>query len=587
MEGDFKQHSDPVFQGASNADVSLETSCQPQPQLDVKGTLSSDGEIIDLKLEDAIGKNDEGADGINRRSKGHSENLEAVLDDALLPETFWATKDATAMSNTALMGKKVCFEDFSQTETPKRGHREKKNDYMSTILNEENAQEGSVLHQSSAQTLQDFHYQTSPFRNNGRKQVTTKSNDHQVELMYESNGNERECKKGEVPGESRVIKEGSEVEGALEKNDLFEEWEIKAPGSRIPFVMPPMYGFCQGGNCTQRVNCLSQHPDVNDEANYQMIEIPEFKPSRIRSRIEIPGQRPEHGRGYYQTIWPTNSPPCDAHLLDKSLELPPVLLSHRYTPQIDKHTPAVEEQLDQESPEFRKKPKSTIPDTKRQERKTHTKIVYQLPGSEEEYSNIKFCRHKMTKDGIQVQPMKKETTIQDSVDGLLSAVEGQLPLVYHESLEFRQQPKRSGVANEFFGDPQAAARLFIGPATSNPRLSNFTNLYESDSVYEIESGFLTHECHGESLDDPELDDIISQYNENEFLLTMKWAKPADSDLFPFPFHGINNDFGKETDEMNLGLLEGGLEHTSTTPAQRNTKIKDLNALPLELTKENI
>ncbi|KAK0059279.1 zinc finger CCCH domain-containing protein 18 [Biomphalaria pfeifferi] len=61
---------------------------QPQPQLDVKGTLSSDGEIIELKLKDAIEKSDEGADGINRRSKGHSENLEAVLDDALLPETF-------------------------------------------------------------------------------------------------------------------------------------------------------------------------------------------------------------------------------------------------------------------------------------------------------------------------------------------------------------------------------------------------------------------------------------------------------------------------------------------------------------------
>ncbi|XP_055891236.1 zinc finger CCCH domain-containing protein 18-like isoform X1 [Biomphalaria glabrata] len=465
LEGDSNKNSDHVFQEATNEDVSLDTSCQAQPLVandDTRGTLSSDDrEIIDLKLEDAIGKSDEGADDINRRSKGPSEDLEAVSDDELLPETSQAPNDATAVSNTALMREEVSSEDevsatnaqcdidlpqelpnfsgglidqqtasfdqtdsfshlssenvnnlpvleaepisdeedmeqeenvlgldgdgeageihspppirspvsesggllgevepisaeessdtdgelpsgdedsaqelipgksnnnfesiesdedgnideFSQTHTlPKTGHRQKKNDYMETISDEEiseSAPELSVSHQVSAQTLDASYHQTSPVIKDvemEKKQVTTNFNEHQVELDYEENdGDEGESKIEEVPAEPKVIKEGAEEEGELEEvcgtdkdegelsDDDCEEGEIKEPGSKKPFVKP-MCRFFQRGNCTWGVNCRFLHPGVNDKGNYQMIEIPGFKPIGIRARIGIPGQWPE------------------------------------------------------------------------------------------------------------------------------------------------------------------------------------------------------------------------------------------------------------------------------------------------------
>ncbi|KAH9502421.1 hypothetical protein Btru_075639 [Bulinus truncatus] len=477
------QHLEYVPSESSTAEVSLEPARQApdpsvsdHPQLindDTRGTLSSDDrEIIDLKLEDAIGKSDEGGD-VNRESKGPSEDLEAVSDDELLPETFQSADDSVVSTNITLLGEEVSSEDDSNPhgapcdiELPRRtsstlnqevpdisdgltehhrtldrndsishlisetvnlpaleaepiseeedieqeenalgqdgdgeageiqspvpirspiseqggllgevepisadessdtdgelpsgdedsrselipgkstnnnfesiesdedgnistecsekhgslkiilGRKQKKtgSDYMETISDDENlemAQESLLTDQHYIKSSEDSQLQTSPAIKDvevDKKQVTTNFNEHQVELDYEENeGDEGDGKIEVLQPEAKLQKDGAGEEGELEEvgetekdegelsDDDCEEGEIKEPGSKKPFVKP-MCRFFQRGNCTWGVNCRFLHPGVNDKGNYQMIEIPGFKPTGIRARIGLPGQWPE------------------------------------------------------------------------------------------------------------------------------------------------------------------------------------------------------------------------------------------------------------------------------------------------------
>ncbi|CAG5115593.1 unnamed protein product [Candidula unifasciata] len=137
-----------------------------------------------------------------------------------------------------------------------------------------------------------------------KRQIATNYSEHQEELDYEENdgdeGEGRSAAEAVKPTEKKDSKEAKEDgeggfsdkdEGELSDDDC-EEGEIKEPGSKKPFIKQTCR-FFQRGNCTWGINCRFIHPGINDKGNYQMIEIPGFKPVGIRSRLGIPGSWPE------------------------------------------------------------------------------------------------------------------------------------------------------------------------------------------------------------------------------------------------------------------------------------------------------
>uniref|UniRef100_A0A0B7A1V9 C3H1-type domain-containing protein n=1 Tax=Arion vulgaris TaxID=1028688 RepID=A0A0B7A1V9_9EUPU len=161
------------------------------------------------------------------------------------------------------------------------------------------------LSESSVKVFEDSHASTSPISKDTeteKRQTASNFNEHQEELDYEENeGDDGEEKSEEaVKPEKKDAKQAGEQgetgnsdkdEGELSDDDC-EEGEIKEPGSKKPFVKP-MCRFFQRGNCTWGINCRFLHPGINDKGNYQMIEIPGFKPVGVRSRIGTQGTWPE------------------------------------------------------------------------------------------------------------------------------------------------------------------------------------------------------------------------------------------------------------------------------------------------------
>ncbi|CAL1535259.1 unnamed protein product [Lymnaea stagnalis] len=194
-----------------------------------------------------------------------------------------------------------------------QGLKKGSGDYMETISDEENMEHGGLVSDSplksnrpSLKLSDESNSCTSSITRDAesdKKKVATNFNEHQVELDYEENeGEEGEGKSEELSAEPKLKDDGEEGEldegghsdkdeGELSDDDC-EEGEIKEPGSKKPFVKP-MCRFFQRGNCTWGVNCRFLHPGVNDKGNYQMIEIPGFKPTGVRARIGLPGQWPE------------------------------------------------------------------------------------------------------------------------------------------------------------------------------------------------------------------------------------------------------------------------------------------------------
>ncbi|XP_012935150.1 zinc finger CCCH domain-containing protein 18 isoform X2 [Aplysia californica] len=194
--------------------------------------------------------------------------------------------------------------DITAAQTFGQGDKSK-GEYMETIsdeeildsgedvrkrgVNEKKSQEGV---QSSSPHVKDLDIE--------KRQVTTNFNEHHEELDYEENeGDEGEPKmeessKGDAQvkeeGEEGEVKEGApddKDEGELSDDDC-EEGEIKEPGAKKPFIKP-ICRFFQRGNCTWGINCRFLHPGVNDKGNYQMIEIPGFKPPGARPPMGAPG----------------------------------------------------------------------------------------------------------------------------------------------------------------------------------------------------------------------------------------------------------------------------------------------------------
>ncbi|BFZ12919.1 hypothetical protein BsWGS_15957 [Bradybaena similaris] len=180
-----------------------------------------------------------------------------------------------------------------------------KTQYMETISDEDSLSvSGKEVRRSESSVKAEESHASVKSKESERRQISTNYSEHQEELDYEENeGEEGEGKSAAEavkPTEKKEVKEANEKgeggssdkdEGELSDDDC-EEGEIKEPGSKRPYVAQTCRFFLRG-NCTWGINCRFIHPGINDKGNYQMIEIPGFKPLGVRSRLGIPGQWPE------------------------------------------------------------------------------------------------------------------------------------------------------------------------------------------------------------------------------------------------------------------------------------------------------